>query len=165
MVAAGVPAIMILIGSIGGGYWAGEKYLAREEMDDGRPEKMTRIGVMGMVVAGVFWLWALLRTMILGFDLGCVSFLLAILASAYGAGLVPVPLSAANYKLACSAGYGAVVANYCLGFVLVGEAMLRAYFALAMAFWVGMLYQAFSILQEGGLDAGETTSSTTYSPI
>ena len=58
MVAAGLPAIMILFGSVGGGYWASEKYLAREEMDDGRPEKMTRIGVMGIVVAGVFWLWA-----------------------------------------------------------------------------------------------------------
>ena len=41
---------------------------------------------------------------ILGFDLGVVSFALAALASAYGAGLVPVPLSSATYKMAVSAG-------------------------------------------------------------
>ena len=111
MVAAGLPAIMILVGSIGGGYWASEKYLAREEMDDGRPEKMTRVGVVGLCVAGTFWLWALLRTVILGFDLGVVSFALAALASAYGAGLVPVPLSSATYKMAVSAGLVAASAR------------------------------------------------------
>ena len=75
---------------------------------------------------------------------------------------MPVPLSAATYKMAVSAGYGAVVANYCLGFVLVGEAMLRAYFALALCFWLGMLYTSFSLVQEGGLDADMPTS---YAPI
>jgi len=161
MVAAGVPAIVVLVLSIGGGVYLSGKYLEREG-DEGRPPLMTKIGVTGLVVAGVFWTWALLLTLFRSFDLGVVSFALAALASAYGAGVLPVPLSTATYKVAVAAGYGAVAANYALALVLVDSVTLRAYFALAAIFWGAMLAAALRLAGGGGLDAD---APTTYSPI
>lgn len=159
---AGWPALCVLVAAAGGGYAASTKYVERSADATDRPEAMLRLGVVGVVVAGVFWCWALLLTLFTGFDLGVVTFLLAGGASAYAAGLLPLPLSTDTFKMACGAGFGAVAANYALGLVLVSDFGLRAYFAAGLVFWLGMLYVAYTLARAGGLDA---EMPSTYNPI
>mmetsp|Transcript_33159 Transcript_33159/g.102758 ORF Transcript_33159/g.102758 Transcript_33159/m.102758 type:complete len:163 (+) Transcript_33159:926-1414(+) len=162
MIPAGVPAIFVLGGAAAGGLLTAQRYAARNADATDRPEGMLKLGVVGLVVSGAFWCWALLLTLFKGFDLGIVSFALAAAASAYAAGLVPAPLSNDAFKMACGVGYGAVAANYALGLLVVSEFFLRAYFAIALVFWLGMLYVAYTLARSGGLDA---EMPTTYNPI
>ena len=159
---AGLPAAFILVLAAGGGFWAAEKFLASDFVDSMRPREMVKLGVVTGVVGLVFWLWATLLTIFREFDLGMVSFALAVVASAYGVGVLPVPLATQTYKVASGVGYGAVFCNYTLGMILVSDVMLRVYFGIGMAFWAAALYAAFANSRDGGLDAAEPT---TYSPI
>ena len=157
---AGLPAAVILVCSTGGATYVANK--GGEYVDDGRPAAMTKLGVVTGVVALVFWLWATLLTIFKEFDLGMVSFALAIAASAYGVGVLPAPLSTSTYRIACGVGYGCPAANYLLALALVPDTMLRAYFLMGLTFWLAALYAAFANARDGGLDAD---APTTYSPI
>ena len=105
---AGLPAAVILVCSTGGATYVANK--GGEYVDDGRPAAMTKLGVVTGVVALVFWLWATLLTIFKEFDLGMVSFALAIAASAYGVGVLTLGLWSPAWLPAAMLGLGVLSA-------------------------------------------------------
>ena len=137
--------------STGFGAYLGEK--EAEQDNSGRPAVMTKLSVTAGCVAAVFWGWALFNTVFLHFDLGVLSFALALGASAFGGGKfnsIGIPLTTENYRAATLVGYGAVAANYALGIILVDSTGSQIYFGLGMALWITFAGVALSIAREGG---------------
>jgi hypothetical protein len=131
----GVPALIVLVAFIAVGRFAAEVYAQGPAQ---------RVSIVAMVVAAPFWLWATYNTVFDSLDLGVFSLALAGLAGAYGYELLPVGYTQNGFRAAATVGFGAVCVNYILGLTAVVEWGLITYFAVAEAFWLGMLYSAFA---------------------
>ncbi|KAJ1461673.1 hypothetical protein M885DRAFT_506737 [Pelagophyceae sp. CCMP2097] len=160
----GVAAAVALPLSVAVGAVVGNHYAAREEMDTGRPHKLVWLSVTAGVVSLVFFLWALANCLLFHFDLGVVSFPVALLASCYGAGLFErcVPLRTELYRLSAVVGYGLVAANYCIGITVAEALALRVYFCMGAATFLAFLCGACVIAKDGGLS---TEQPVQYSRI
>lgn len=156
---AGTLALVSLVVTVSSGLYAGNKVAQREDLDTGKPAKLIILSVTTGVVAVVFWLWAVLNCALVHFDLGAVSFLLALGTSLYGGGALDklAPLNSEVYRVSAICGYGGVSANYLLGLLLDTHLGLRVYYALGMLVWFAFLVAAVLIVRRSVPQVSQAT--------
>jgi len=149
--AKGFPAMAVLVASIGVGIHLGQR-MARHE--DHKPKRLIVLSVATGLVSLVFFIWATTIYATQHFDLGVFTFPLALGASLYGAGFLDrfVPLTTSTYRVVAFSGYGAVAANYLLGFVVFfDKSVFATYLGLGTLAWSAATVHAALIAREGGL--------------
>jgi len=132
------------------GVHLGQRCARKDESSLGKPARLVVLSVATGFVAAIFLVWASAIYATQHFDLGVITFSLAICASAYGAGFLDrcVALNTGTYRVLAFSGYGAVSANYILGIVYAaGDPVFAAYCALGATAWTLATLQAALIVR------------------
>mmetsp|Transcript_59334 Transcript_59334/g.129972 ORF Transcript_59334/g.129972 Transcript_59334/m.129972 type:complete len:160 (-) Transcript_59334:83-562(-) len=140
----GVPALLLLAGSVAVGLLGG--LAARSSAADTAQQHAVMHACTTFCVAVVFWVWAIKNCVKNGFDLGAVTFLLAI----GGAVVEYMASSGARKALVDRAVWmvptfcGLVSANYLIGVFLPKQPLLLVvYFACGVVFWAAAAVLGF----------------------